>query len=1406
MAARHALTISFTSSLDCDAIVRTSTSFATARELVAHVLSTHSQLQHLQLVSANEAPPLGLHATHALHSALQSAPDDVAAVNAFADALETVTAVARHAHLRDPVISLHASWAAQPGFAPPPAHHDDAHLLLFVRTASRHDDAALSNALPVSLDHLGHDRVHVVRLPQKHRDQQAHKADEQDNQNQLRDEDHDEVTGNESIAAVAVRIVDIVRKLADRRTENAAAAADRARRASRTSFRSWLLGTSSTQSPLLLHDDISSSLVSASTTSSITDATSKSATSATLNSSSPMSYASSSTSSMLPSSPSRRGSFSAALQAPQFDPSSPESLARQHADYAFVAARYSEAADAYAQLALDCRSLTGLAAVHEASAHEMTGLSRAMIHAPPLAVTPSFERAITTYARAVRPELAVRVAFRAAALLTPNSPEQAGNFLIRARDAIAPATGATTSATGSAFVDSALAVIAIKCAHLALLNSLKYNCSKSQPPSRRASMYAFIAMTRLSALGYDRLAGRLADLVTPSAILGRPAVAHHVSLAHANAAVANGNVRQALGLFSSALLLVSEKTDVELEGATVRSFIRFIGDGISYRLPSNWDSGAPFPLIPEKEARVITADHNPDELATEKDDWARLEDDVLEDWEWAKQVSQNKPTAKRQRRPETIVSNLRRELSNNQEQQRKNIGGSLEMKIRRVREVAHSRRLAIRERSLLTRSAVVGERVILRVTISNPLQFPIFVDDVCPVVTLDGRLHFRHSFNSETNLNSNLSNFNSNSISFSSKSSIQDSGKSNSETKEEITIIPLNGVVLKPVASQTLDLHVVPNVAGNLRFVGVTWRFTIGMGSASPRSSSAVPGYALLNKRGPRLNRTRRQRAADPPIYEEDVSLLLKIIPSAPRISAVLTHDADRRSDDEQPKSALAGELRRGHLVLKNNGKLPVHQITIRVAPPYDIFVDVLPVTVDVNGSNRLVALGADDFQVNESDSFVSLTTKVNLLPGTTIKLPVWIRLSVSTNAFSRRLRNSYGATGEDGCSIPWRTKLAIAYGTNQGRVARAKISANVRCSLSASPRFMREAEVPSSGSGVLLGIEVEHGGHANDVSRFDVTRISVASCSLWKARPLPAPNVPTGKPPKEIAPSPSSLLINETATVFTFIVRDDCDSEQLVKRDWQCHGVSLSEHCIEAELNEKSDLQRAARHFLLCKRHSWQALPAEYDSGEWIFVGVQWRDPSGVTGDIHLSPMDPTRWMGRNSSHNIAKSITNGTLSGMSTSASSTEPPITVQVKHASEVEHDFLQDPLLKRPLTQSNHVFPATVDVSVAITNVSCGLVDVMVSAPPVGGIADGDRGRYWAGDVAISLRSLPPRATRVVNLTAVLVAPGSFNLARFAVVVQSTGFRAARARQSVKIPASFVTVKEKLAGKMKSDVEA
>lgn len=142
------------------------------------------------------------------------------------------------------------------------AEDENTHLFLFVRTASRHDDADLLNTLPTSLDQLGHDRVHVVRLPQKEQPRKAKVQCTERNEIQINNKGNGEDRVNEGIAAVAVRIIDLVRKLADRRTDSSSTAADRAQRASRTSFRSWLSGILSSQTPKILHEDMSSSIVS----------------------------------------------------------------------------------------------------------------------------------------------------------------------------------------------------------------------------------------------------------------------------------------------------------------------------------------------------------------------------------------------------------------------------------------------------------------------------------------------------------------------------------------------------------------------------------------------------------------------------------------------------------------------------------------------------------------------------------------------------------------------------------------------------------------------------------------------------------------------------------------------------------------------------------------------------------------------------------------------------------------------------------------------------------------------------------------------------------------------------------------------------------------------------------------
>lgn len=104
----------------------------------------------------------------------------------------------------------------------------------------------------------------------------------------------------------------------------------------------------------------------------------------------------------------------------------------------------------------------------------------------------------------------------------------------------------------------------------------------------------------------------------------------------------------------------------------------------------------------------------------------------------------------------------------------------------------------------------------------------------------------------------------------------------------------------------------------------------------------------------------------------------------------------------------------------------------------------------------------------------------------------------------------------------------------------------------------------------------------------------------------------------------------------------------------------------------------------------------------------------------------------------------------------------------------------------------VVPAVVPVDVFIRNTSETLLDVIFAAPTIGGIADGDRGRYWAGDVAMSLRSIPPGAQRCVCLTAVLTEPGTYNLSKFTILYQSSAFTHARTRTPWMLDPSYLVV--------------
>ena len=65
------------------------------------------------------------------------------------------------------------------------------------------------------------------------------------------------------------------------------------------------------------------------------------------------------------------------------------------------------------------------------------------------------------------------------------------------------------------------------------------------------------------------------------------------------------------------------------------------------------------------------------------------------------------------------------------------------MKIRRMRDLAEARLKRLRQCSLLEYGAAIGERVMLRVSLKNPTQFPAFLTGLSAVVFIDGRIYHR---------------------------------------------------------------------------------------------------------------------------------------------------------------------------------------------------------------------------------------------------------------------------------------------------------------------------------------------------------------------------------------------------------------------------------------------------------------------------------------------------------------------------------------------------------------------------------------------------------------------------------------------------------------------------------------
>ena len=1144
--------------------------------------------------------------------------------------------------------------------------------------------------------------------------------------------------GPESPPSTAAKLDSIARAALSAKIAQVSKAADRARRAARPSFRSWF----STPPPRTFDQPVSD----------------------------------------------RRLSLSGRAP-PRFPPDSLEATTRRLADLYMMSAKYSDALDTYRLLQSDLRGLSGAALVHEASAHEMTALALSLMDGPKQAIGTALEKAIVSYCTAGRRELAVRTTLRAVEFcIEAGFPDSAAGVIIRAMNAVLPEKGVATPA-GSAFVEAALAVLSSACC-------VAYRALRRH---RRASLYAFLAATRFSQLRLFAAAACMAREIDDQA-MRRPPVQQDVEFMFGSAEAADGRHARAVNHFVGILARANSKTDVEVQGNTIRAFLSASASALD-AMSKRWDSGARFPLIEKDKTLVVTHD------SSGGDDWHALEDDVLEDVEFFRALSKN-ANAKRERRIDVVAAELRRRREKGDD----DTGGSLEMKIRRMRELAETRRKRLREGSLLERGAVVGERVILRVSLKNPTQFPVFLTGLSAVVSIEGRIY--HSKIREANGVANGS---------------EENGVE-SESEDDVLFFPSEDITLGPSSSQLVSLEVSVRKQCEIRFVGVHWLFTIGMGWASPKLPNAyAPGFCELWRLGRRLNDTRKQRASEVPLYAEDNSLTVHIAALEPRVKAkLLCYNKDGLVIPLEDVALRSGETREATLRIMNEGEVALKDLTLRLGTPQTLFVGLGPEVEPSDEGKATFAIDMYDDIARQDEMTVATRVTVNLEPKEDTEIPVWVSATVHRSAFGyrsdlhgniKRTSVRVGATGqvEDGVA-PCLARLILAYGNDRIRFTRAEACMKVLPSLTVSPRFLRQTdstmlnELGTNLVGVLLGVEVEHAGSAQHENvAIEVTNLSVTSKSQWRPFSLLEATKSEREIPTEKSPSETVLRINETGTFFVFIVKETDqlpeEEDRPMQLHWRTHRESLTAQAplenegtsdkVKEEMGRKA---KAATHFVLCSQASSLAL---VDSDpEKIHVSIGWRSDTGLSGELQIPPISPMRWI-KESDH------TTPTLSSANWSEENHDliiprmapvdseggdpcEPISLRLDHPKLVEHEFAtaSDP----PSFGPKAPIPAVVPVDLCAKNISTELVDVIFQAQSTGGVADGDRGRFWSGEVSKTLRAIAPGAERCVHLNAILLRPGEYDMAKFSIWYQSTALTTnIRVRKQMHIEPSYVTVK-------------
>lgn len=1383
-AERYVPAVGVHATLECDAILRMS---ASPHETLRDALSA-SAVRSARFISSEEMQPhVWLEASMSIDKVLRDSAafrSPSALLDAYQSALESFTSNLDHEFFSHPLLSVLCVWvgeqdiltrlnfAAPHPLSPVSLGLDDsaaryclvdasggvaiAHpvaalmavlVVLVVRSGSRQDESALRNASEVVSSRFGSRAVVILRVGEV-----AH-------------------AHSESLASVAELLTSQAKIALEQKQKLVVAEVEKLRKTVKSTLKSWFTSSPAPKSVLSTPSSILSFASPA-----------KPARSDRIDGESMKRSASVDATGFKSPSPSSSKEFSDAEASfhkgpgtasrltrdltganvgSHLAPDSVEYLSRYAADMLMLTGDFEGAVDAYRVLAADLMGATDVAAVCEASAVEHIAIALALAEGSKREVGSNFEKSVKLYAIANRRELAVRAAFRAVNYcIDAGIPESAAGILDRAIKLIFPAI-LTSRSSIDTFTDTAGAVLFARIGLLFLRAGRR----------RKASMYTYLSSSRLARQELYSSAALIARDIH-SATLSWRGIREEIELINGHAELAAGRPELAILHFSKVMALARDHMDAETQDRAINGFFNASSTlGIEF-LNGGWNKGANFPVVDVQSAVVITMDTQHMSTSGPKgnaskgissaglvregsitgiSDWRALENEILEDCESKEAVRENvhvgNEISKLPRVHEQLALDMKRGRADHFKSDEV---AALEMKLQRLREDASAANKRRRLGSLVDTGAVVGEPVSIKFIMRNPLQFPVFIEEVSAVVILQDTLHDRPQ----------------------SSQCVDMDRACNGLDGAELSIIPACDIAIAPCSDQEVRLDVVVHKAGRLRFVGARWTFSVGQLASVHNSNFTAPGYCVLERKGKRLNATRRQRASEVPLYEDDASLTLDVISSAPRLAAKLVskhsdaiHDdlgSYGDSDELIHLELRVGELREVALVITNEGLEHVYAGMHRTDSPH------LFCLADCEGVTEDCVLGSD----SESPACPSYAGKINLdlHPGHTAEKCGWIY-------------------------APWpgrhELRALLAYGFERPRICRIRCVLHVAPSIKAFPRFVtpmrasfdgQDDRLPSNSTvnHVLIGIEIEYAGGNSGDETYQVDGVAVESNGGWGLKSIPEPVSPRGYEGSRVSSHRPNLRVNETATIFFALHRPKPGNESLCASDSAFDRLRLRYTVDSGKAGCQSDEGRtvvgrqdlddvdrckghpartvASRYFsLICNyKHTSETQAAE----DFVRLTVIWSSSSRLCGELHMNPLSIASWIENNKDVSMKKNSSDSEGQHIVPAPDSrTVPHIRARAVLRSPTFHHF------HRFGTATVPFVPATLPVDIYVSNLTDCLVDVSISTPAVGSIADGQRGRYWSGLVETTMRALPPRLQRRLCLTAVFDRPGEYVISDF-----------------------------------------